>query len=230
MRTIIFIGALLGSVGFSGACGSSDPGESTSPTCISPTAPGCSISVNDRSFVHWTGPATDGLEGGLSTAVVEHTPGSFCMSGAVDAGPNGTGWGAFLVLGLTPGTPMNGRTIVPFDAASRGITQIRFTVDSPPSTGVLPQITELESATCTIAPDCYSTFRRSAAVIEPGPVTAALADYLIPDAAHPNTTLDSTLLSGLHFSVGPAPGMALDYRFCIRDLAFLDASGSEVLP
>jgi hypothetical protein len=61
-------------------------------------------------------------------------------------------------------------------------------------------------------------------------VTAALADYLIPDAAHPITTLDPTLLSGLHFSVGPAPGMALDYRFCIRDLAFLDASGNEILP
>jgi hypothetical protein len=235
MTRLIFIGALLGGLGFSGACGASDPADSnpaetTDPTCIDPTGPNCSIVVNDRSFVTWTGPATDGVEHGPSTAIVEHMPGKFCMSGTVDAGPNGTGWGAFLVLGLTPGTPMNGRTIVPFDAAARGITQIRFTVDSPPSTGVLPQITELESAGCTIAPDCYSTFDRSAAVVEPGPVTMALADDLIPDANHPNTTLDPTLLSGLHFSVEPAPGMPLEYRFCIRDLAFLDASGREILP
>ena len=95
---------------------------------------------------------------------------------------------------------------------------------------MLPEITELQSADCTRAPDCFSTFDRSAAVIEAGPVTVALADFLIPDANHPNTTLDPTLLTGLHFWVAAAPGSALNYRFCIRDLAFLDASGQEVLP
>jgi len=226
MTKIIFIGALLGCLGSSGACGSSDRGESTDPACIDPTGPHCSISVNDRSFVRWTGPATDGH----STAVVEHTADKFCMSGTLDAGADGSGWGAMLVLALTEGAPMMGRTISPFDAASRGITQIRFTVDSPPSTGVLPQVTELESASCTTAPDCYSTFDRSAAVIEPGPVTAALADFLIPDANHPNATLDPTLVTGLHFTVAPAPATALTYRFCIRDLAFLDAGGKEISP
>jgi hypothetical protein len=152
------------------------------------------------------------------------------MSGTVDAGPTGTGWGSFLVLGLTDGTPATGRTISPFNAVSRGITQIRFTVDSPPSTGVLPQMTELESAACTLAPDCFSTFSRSAAVLEPGPVTAALADFQIPDAEHPGTTLDPTRLTGLHFYVVPARGTALQYGFCIRDLAFLDAGGKEILP
>jgi hypothetical protein len=186
--------------------------------------------VNERSFVHWTGAATDALEGGRSTAVVEHMPDKFCMSGTVDAGQNGAGWGAFLVLGLTDGTPKTGRTISPFDAAARGLTRIRFTVDSPPSTGVLPQITELESATCTLAPDCFSTFGSAVPVIESATVTTALADFLTPDGNHPNTTLDPTLLTGLHFYVGPAPGTRLDYASCIRDLAFLDASGKEILP
>jgi hypothetical protein len=113
MRKIIFIGALLGGLGASAACGSGDPGQSTGPACIDPTGPNCNISVSDRSFVRWAGPATDGLEGGPSTAVVAHTP----------------------------------------------------------------------------------------AVIEPGSVTVALADFLIPDANHPNTTLDPTLLTDLHFSL-----------------------------
>jgi hypothetical protein len=117
MTKIIFIGALLGSLGLSGACGSSDPGQSTDPACTGPTGPGCSIAVNDRSFVRWTGPATDGLDGGSSTAVVEHTPGKFCMSGTVDAGPNGSGWGAMLTLALNEGPPMTGRTITPFARA-----------------------------------------------------------------------------------------------------------------
>jgi hypothetical protein len=226
MTRIIFIGALLGGLGLSGGCGSSAPNQSTSPDCVGPTEPNCSIAVDDRSFVRWAGPATDGE---LSTAVVEHTPGKFCMSGTLDAGPSGSGWGAQLTLALNEGPPMDGRTITPFDATSHGITQVRFTVDSPPSTGVLPQLTDLESASCTRAPDCFSTFDRSAAVIEPGPVTMALADFLIPDANHPNTTLDPTLLTGLHFSVGPAPGVALNYGFCIRDLALLDAGGQEIL-
>ena len=156
MTKIIFIGALLAALGSSGACGSGDPVQSTDPACIDPTAPNCSISVNDRSFVRWTGAATDRLEGGLSTAVVAHTPERFCMSGTVDEGPNGTGWGAMLVLALNEGPPMMGRTISPFDAASRGITHIRFTVDNIPSTGLLPEITQLESASCTRAPDCFS--------------------------------------------------------------------------
>ena len=137
MTKLIFIGALLGGLGLSGACGSSDAGQSTDPTCSDPTAAHCSIIVNDGSFVRWTGAATDGLP---STAVVEHTPGTFCMSGTVDAGTADSGWGAFLVLGLIEGPPMSGRVVSPFDATAHGITQLRFTVDSPPATGVLPQI------------------------------------------------------------------------------------------
>ena len=67
-------------------------------------------------------------------------------------------------------------------------------------------------------------------MIEPGSVTVALADFLIPDGNHPNATLDPTLLTGLHFYVRPAPGMPLDYGFCLRDLAFLDAGGKEISP
>jgi len=48
MTRIIFIGALLGGLGLSGACGSSEQSQSTGPTCVAPTEPGCSIAVNDQ--------------------------------------------------------------------------------------------------------------------------------------------------------------------------------------
>lgn len=63
MTKSIFI-CVFGGLGLSGACGSSDPLESTDPACSDPTGPHCSISVNAHSFVTSAGPATDGLEGG----------------------------------------------------------------------------------------------------------------------------------------------------------------------
>jgi hypothetical protein len=213
-----------------GACGSTDHGQTTDPACVDPTEARCNIAVTERnSFVQWTGPVTDGVSNGVSTAVVTYTPGRYCLSGTVDPGPGGSGWGAILLLGLGVVDP-TGTMITPLDVSSRGITQVRFTVEDPPLTGILPQMADLENAACTTVPDCLATFDAAPSVIDPGPVTMAITDFARPDDGHPNATFDPTLIAWIQFYVGPVPGMALPYDFCIRDLAFLNASGREVTP
>jgi hypothetical protein len=212
-----------------GACGSMDHGQTTDPTCVSAADARCRITPTETSFVRWTGPVTDGIAGGVSTAVVEYSRGRFCMSGTVDSGPGGSGWGAILLLGLGV-ADATGTMITPLDVSARGITQVRFTVEDPPLTGILPQMAELENAACTTVPDCLVTFDAPPSVIDPGPVTMALTDFARPDDGHPNTTLDPTLISWIQLYVAPLPGMALPYDFCIREFAFLDASGREVTP
>ena len=78
--------------GLLGACGSNGDSAQTVEGCATPAAIGCKVFVADTaSFVRWAGPATDAVTGGLSTAVVRHSPGRFCMSGIVDQGPMGAG-------------------------------------------------------------------------------------------------------------------------------------------
>jgi len=220
--------AIAVALGLAGACSSTDHDQRTDATCVSPAEARCRIVPAEPSFVRWTGPVTDGVAGGVSTAVVEYTPGRFCMSGTVDSGPGGSGWGAILLLGLDELDATN--MIIPLDVSARGITHVRFTIEDPPLTGVLPQMSELETADCRTAPDCLATFDATASVIDPGPVTMALTEFARPDAGHPNTTLDPTLIDSLQFYVSPLPGMALSYDFCVRDFAFLDDSGREVTP
>jgi hypothetical protein len=216
-------------LGLLGACDSGDHVQRTDPGCVDPVESNCRITVDEHSFVRWTGPVTDGVAGGVSTAVVEHAPGRFCMSGKVDPGPNGSGWGALLVVGFDH-TNDAGMLTALLDASALGIAKVRFTVEDPPLTGVLPQITQIETADCTQIPDCIESFTATTSIIDPGPVTLALSDFPYADADHPGTTLDPKLVTSLQFYVGPLPGMSLDYAFCIRDLAFLDAAGREITP
>ena len=216
-------------VGLVGACASED-NEQVTPMCVVPTDPGCRIFVDDDSFVKSTGPITDGVSGGASTAVVRHAPGRFCMSGTVDSGADGSGWGAMLVVGLIERDEATAMVIAPFDASALGVAQIRFSVEDPPLSGVLSQIAQLQNADCKQLPDCLMTFARGSTITNPGTITVPLTDFSRPDAGHPNTTLDRTLITNLQFYVASLPGMAFNYDFCIRNLAFLDAAGRELKP
>jgi hypothetical protein len=218
----------LGSLGLVGACGSNSAPVMTPAGCVSPKDPACKISVEDGSFVRWTGPITDAVAGGTSSAVVTHTPGKFCMSGTVDSGPTNTGWGSILLFSL--GIDTTDKLVAPFDAPALGIKQVRFTVESPPLQGILPQAVQITSATCTQIPDCLTTFALGAAVTDPRTVTAQLTDFTQPDGTHSNTSLDQTLITSLQFYVPSLPGMAVPYDFCVQDLAFLGADGKEIRP
>lgn len=213
-------------LGLVGACGSNDK-EQVTPTCVRPSDPGCRIIVDEHSFVRWTGPATDGVIAGASTAVVKHTPGRFCMSGTVDSGTDGSGWGAILTIGLVAVDEATHMLITPFDASALGVAQVRFRVEDPPVSGVIPQITQIQSAACKTIPDCVVSFDWTSSITSPGTITVPLNDFNLPDADHPNAVLDHTLISGLHFYVPSLRGMALDYHFCVDGLAFLDAGGGQ---
>ncbi len=216
-------------LGLIGACGSTSNDQVTAAGCMRPADPGCRIVVHDNSLVRWTGPGTDDSNGGASTAIVRHEPGRFCMSGTVDPGANGLGWGAILALGLDEVDEAN-RVIPSFDASALGVAQIGFSLETPPPSGVLVQMTQIQSAQCTQIPDCVTTFDRSGPVTTPGSFRVPLSDFNLPDPGHPNATLDRGLITGVHFLVPTSPGMSVAYAFCISSLAFLDASGQEVMP
>lgn len=217
-------------LGLVGACGSSDNQQVTPAACVRPSDPGCRIIVDEHSFVRWTGAATDGVSGGASTAVVRHTPGRFCMSGTVDSGTDGSGWGAVLTIGLVAVDEATHMAITPFDASALGIAQVRFSVEDPPASGVVPQMTQIESADCRTIPDCVMSFDWTSSITSPGTITVPLDDFNRYNADYPDAVLDHTLISGLHFYVPSVQGTALDYDFCVDRLALLDAAGQELTP
>ncbi len=207
------------------ACGSSnDSVEKTAPSCASPADSSCRLAVDPPSVVRWVAPITDATAGGVSTAVVERAADKTCMSGNVDVGPNGDGWGAILVFQLAQDD--GGSTeLAPFDLNARGVTQVRFNLSNPPPTGLVPQLVELSSADCTTTPGCLAQFGGPPALTTAGSVTVALSDLVTGNA---NQVSDPTLTVALQFVVSPLSSMAFDYDFCIQGLQFLDAAGHEV--
>jgi len=229
-------GALATLAAISSGCGSSQPEEQTTPTCVGlPTNPDCIIAVNERSFIRAAVAITDGV----STATISHTPGRFCMSGTLEPPPNN--WGALLGLPLTRATSRNGTPTTidaPFTASARGITQLQFTVDPPPAAGLGVHLTAVERADCLDIPDCFTAapFVLGNAggyeilVEESGLVTAALASFVQPNWGDPALALDPNLITSLQFAPSSLRGVAVPYDFCVRDVRFLDDGGREVLP
>jgi hypothetical protein len=229
MTKVVLRVAIMFVPGLVGACGSNATDQVTPEACVKPADPGCRIAVHENSFVRWTGPGTDAANGGASTAVVRYAPGRFCMSGTVDAGTDGVGWGAIMAVGLDEVDEAN-RVTPSFDASALGVGQIRFNLETPPSSGVLLQITQIQSLQCTQIPDCVTTFGRSTLVASPGIFTVPWTDFNMPDAGHPSAILDRALITGVHFYVPTSPGTAVGYAFCISSLAFLDAGGHVLTP
>jgi hypothetical protein len=210
------------------ACASSNSSQKTAPTCMKPQDPGCRLAVDPPSVVRWVAPATDAVAGGVSTAVVERTSDKTCMSGKIDPGPSGAGWGAILIFQLAQDDGGSTQT-APFDLKARGVAQVRFTLSNPPPTGILPQLVELTSADCKTAPSCLASFTGPPVLKTAGPVTLALGDLVNAPAGQASQVSDPTLTVALQFYVLPQSGTAFDYDFCIDGMQFLDAAGNEVL-
>ncbi len=210
------------------ACGSSGSSvQKTAPTCNTPTDPSCRLAVDPPSVVRWVAPTTDASAGGVSTGIVEQTSDKTCMSGKVDPGPSGSGWGAILIFQLAQDDGGSTQT-APFDLNARGVAQVRFNLSNPPPTGLLPQLVELSSADCKTAPGCLVSFAGAPVLKTAGPVTVALGDLVNAPAGQASQVSDPTLSVALQFYVSPQPGKAFDYNFCIQGLQFLDAAGNEV--
>ena len=165
---------------------------------------------------------------GKTTATLSQPEsGKLCLSGTVSPG----GW-AFLGVLFSVKSQDQTEILKKFDAAWLGITQLEFTIDSPPSGGVGVHAGISLSSTCTDDKlDCLSspfslmTGPSSSArvnITSPGRVIAPFANFKQTDG---NQSFDTSALDDLGFDVGPG-----SYDFCVHGFKLLDAQGNEVAP
>jgi len=155
-------------------------------------------------------------------------PGRLCMTGNVGK----SGW-ADLALGYSV---YGGDGIEQvFDADALGITQVRFKLENPPSTGVFIGGAVVKNTHCPVAPgrECRAMgfsltdpksntvlkFTKSAEIVMP------FADF-VQQRAGEMRDFDTSKLDGFFFSVGPAGPV----NFCLSDFEFLDKDGNVVTP
>jgi hypothetical protein len=231
MNKIIWLGAVVGLV-ILPACGGSGQEEQTTPTCVGLPTDSCILTVSESGFVRGAGVVTDGV----STGMIRQTPGRFCMSGTLDPGASNMNWGSLLVLPLTERTPTG--IAAPFTAGARGIAQVQFTIDPAPIVGLTVSFTAVQRADCLTIPDCFTSaafFLMDSGTTETvidasGIVTASLDSFRQPNWGDPALSFDTNLISSLQLLPQMLPGVVLDYDFCVQDVKFLDAAGSEVSP
>lgn len=235
-----FIIALLGTLGHIAACASNRPddgGGKETPICKGPPVEECVLPVDSVAFVLRAAPITDGV----STArVTNPVPGTVCMTGTLaDAGPTYTNWGAILGFPIAEANADKTGILSPFNAEQLGITQVQFTIESPPVTGVGPAITQVakleckdDLASCLTAAPFYlkNEAGAQALITTTRTMTAPLGTAAQPTWGDPQLALDPTRLFGLQFGVGTLQGTSLDYDFCVHDLRFLGADGKEIVP
>ncbi len=153
-------------------------------------------------------------------------PGKLCLAGTLPS----KGGRAILAVDFITLNKDATRVTKTFDADARGITQMTFSIDSPPpDPGLLLAVTSDSRLPPPQRPlfilKTPPLFDQALKVGQPGPVVAPFADFReIPDG---NPTFDPTDLNAILIEVGAKD---LDYDFCIHDFKFRDAAGNEVAP
>lgn len=233
-RQRLGLGLLFASLGLASGCGSTP--VDTVPYCATDSVnicepPGFSYvsaaaTRSDACPTPMKGPC--GTPMSLTTATLTAPDTSkVCMKGSV-AGREGFAWLLFHVARWNrAGTDI----VTLMNAKAQGITELRFTVDTPPTEGITFVAATAHQTHCATPPDCLGEFwslmtgPRSNVVrviTESGPVSAPFSDFRRTD---PNQVMDTTALADFVFILG-----AGDYDFCISDFKFVDAQGQEVSP
>lgn len=182
------------------------PGGGVCFSCITPLV--------GMSFAAGTFTTLD--DSGVTSADVRPEPGAVCVSG--------TNVG-YAILQLAVGRPdtivaADGTRGKLFDAPALGITQLEFTVETPPSSGLVPAI-------AIEGPDTHPIgFALTSGGQEVSIRTTSTSRVSISDYTEPEHTLDPSRIAAFGFTIGQTE----HYDFCIRNLKFLDANGVEVLP
>lgn len=176
----------------------------------------------------------------VTTATLDNpAPGKLCMRGVLANGGNdGANWGAIMGLNFFSWNQDQTAVLGKLDAQSLGIVQVQFTLESPPAIGVgvgLNMVTHTECPESTAycseggrlrlmsgdSPFAYKT----SGVKGPLPLSA----FTQPPWDNSTLALDTSRLYSISFIVGTNPGEPLDYDFCISELKWLDAYGTEVI-
>ena len=165
-------------------------------------------------------------------------PGKVCMSGQVTTGY------ANLILdfdgenrdGIQGSggriTPEQSQGAKPLDAVGLGITQIQFTLDTPPASGLAVNLASVVLPGCYGRAEClhsgyYLMSEGQPGVLErvrdPGVHGLRIADFQAAPWVDPTEELDTTQLAFVAFELGAGA-----YDFCIRDLKMLEAKGAVV--
>ena len=108
----------------------------------------------------------------------------------------------------------------PFDAVAHGITQVEFTVETPPSTGVVPSLAVLLPDLSVGGSDLMSDGQQ-VSIVSPMTKHVPLSDFQtsnVPD--------DPSRMLTIEFTIGAVE----HYDFCVSNLKFFDANDIEVVP
>ena len=209
-----------------GAAGTADAGPPiVHPVCVSggngPCLPSGFPFVRGA-FAHST-KACNGIcpavspPGAWTIVFSQPQPGKLCLSGTNPDSTDTTG----LLLGFSELSSDFSMVVRRFNADVLGITQVRFTLDSPPPAGITVSADTLHSDVCN-GTDCITWgFALPNHITAAGITTAPLVAFV----SNPPQTFDTRALDAISFDVGPG-----DFDFCVHDFHFLNAAGVEVLP
>jgi len=164
--------------------------------------------------------------GETSAILSQPVAGTLCLSGVVSPG----GW-AQLALGFSEPKPDGTGILRKFDASALGISQVQFTIDTPPSSGLVVDAAITISDSCPSNPlDCFTNgFELMTApgssvavnITTSGTVPAPFANFKQTVNGHGFDTSALDHMSLNLSSQGP-------FNFCIHDFKFHDALGNEV--
>jgi hypothetical protein len=237
------VGLLVGTLSLvTGAgCGSGSDGASPESIDILQSPPGFPFVVGaavvddqcDTGTAHSCALGKNPQAGSTTAALSQPQNGKVCLEGTV-----APGGGAFVVFWFTQYNALENYNITavlkPFDAAALGITQVAFSVDTPPTNGITVQASVLKRLDCPAGgSDCRTggftlmTAPNSNVPVnikDAGPEVAPFASFEQTDPTLP-TTFDTTQLDAVLFTVIDGP-----YNFCVHDFKFLDPTGNEVAP
>ena len=234
--------ALVASLGFATACGSSraphsgdEPSPSVAPECVA----GFVCGVKGLPFVKAALPSTDAWgpgepapgPGETTATVTQPESGELCMAGHLEQG-----WG-YLTL-LFGSIDSNGWWYDTLDATALGIASIEFALDSPPEDGLAVQLVSAVPG-CKLSPlECQHwgfflnegdppvPFVTNQATV----VHAPVAGFVREPYVDPSWEFDPSHLTTLQIGAGAFDAVSGDYDFCVHDLTFLNADGVAVLP
>jgi len=168
--------------------------------------------------------------GETTAQLTQPEPGKICLAGSVGA----DGWSQVLI-GFSQVNAADNRILKTFDAAALGITQVGFTIESPPSAGIIVDAAINSSLSCPedfldcmtwgfnlmTAPDSAMTL----SITTPSRIVAPLTQFKQTRLAPAATVFDTHAIE--HFSFGVGSGA---YDFCVSELQFMDAAGQVVNP
>lgn len=233
MTNRLWMGVFAGSLGFAVGCGTNQ--AAPAPSCID--ADGLVCHPSGLPFVGFAGASSDACAGARlgtcpspplsATTAVLTAPeaGKLCLSGTAGA----DGW-AKIVLVFTTFNLERTKVLKVFNADALGITQVAFTIESPPSDGITIDAAIVTATDCPAGPgDCFT---QGFDLMTPtgglmsytsaGEKVARFADFK-QTSTGVSQTFDTSALHHLEFIVGQGV-----YNFCIHDLKFLDTAGAEV--